>query len=90
MENKILDLTGLAHYNEKVNGELDKKQDALVSGTNIKTINGQPILGEGDITIVTSVETITDTEIGDLFGAGVLETNYVPQEAIQEAINAEY
>ena len=27
------------------------KQDTLVSGTNIKTINGQSILGEGDITI---------------------------------------
>lgn len=30
---------------------LDGKQDVLVSGTNIKTINGQTILGEGDITI---------------------------------------
>lgn len=27
------------------------KQDKLVSGTNIKTINGQPVLGSGDITI---------------------------------------
>lgn len=27
------------------------KQDTLVSGTNIKTINGQSILGSGDITI---------------------------------------
>lgn len=27
------------------------KQDTLVSGTNIKTINGETILGEGDITI---------------------------------------
>ena len=27
------------------------KQDALVSGTNIKTINSQSILGSGDITI---------------------------------------
>lgn len=30
---------------------IGKKQDALVSGTNIKTINGQSILGEGDIEI---------------------------------------
>jgi hypothetical protein len=30
---------------------LDAKQDALVSGTNIKTINTQSILGSGDITI---------------------------------------
>jgi len=27
------------------------KQDTLVSGTNIKTVNGESILGEGDITI---------------------------------------
>lgn len=30
---------------------LDSKQDALVSGTNIKTINGESILGEGNLTI---------------------------------------
>ena len=28
---------------------LDEKQDKLISGINIKTINGQSILGEGDI-----------------------------------------
>lgn len=27
------------------------KQDSLISGTNIKTINGESILGSGDITI---------------------------------------
>lgn len=30
---------------------LDDKQNILVSGTNIKTVNGQSLLGEGDITI---------------------------------------
>ena len=30
--------------------EVENKQDALVSGTNIKTINSQSILGSGDIT----------------------------------------
>ena len=30
---------------------LADKQDTLISGTNIKTINGEPILGQGDITI---------------------------------------
>ena len=34
-----------------VNGLDDTKQDNLVSGTNIKTINGDSILGSGDITI---------------------------------------
>ena len=31
--------------------ELNAKQDALVSGTNIKTVNNESILGEGNITI---------------------------------------
>lgn len=30
---------------------LDAKQATLVSGTNVKTINGQPILGDGDLAI---------------------------------------
>ena len=31
--------------------DISGKQDKLVSGTNIKTINGMPILGEGDIAV---------------------------------------
>ena len=31
--------------------KIDAKQDILVSGTSIKTINNEPILGSGDITI---------------------------------------
>lgn len=31
--------------------EINKKQDKLVDGENIKTINGQSILGKGDIVI---------------------------------------
>lgn len=34
--------------------DLAKKQDKLVSGTNIKTINGESILGSGNITISSS------------------------------------
>ena len=34
-----------------IEGELDNKQDTLVSGINIKTINGQSILGNGDLPI---------------------------------------
>ena len=40
------DISGLA-----TKGELNNKQDTLVSGTNIKTINGKNILGEGNIVI---------------------------------------
>lgn len=40
--------------------ELSSKQDTLVSGTNIKTVNGQSILGEGNIEIQGSGEGIAD------------------------------
>jgi hypothetical protein len=36
-----------------VNNSISSKQDKLVSGTNIKNINGESILGEGDISIET-------------------------------------
>ena len=42
------------------------KQDALVSGTNIKTINGSSILGSGDLTVGSSE---TATSIGALIGS---------------------
>lgn len=51
--------------NEKANlSDLALKQNKLVSGTNIKTINGQSVLGEGDITVGGSTPTnmvTTDT-----------------------------
>lgn len=37
--------------NKVINSALGNKQATLVSGTNIKTINNQSILGEGNITI---------------------------------------
>ena len=41
----------------EANTALNKKQDTLVSGTNIKTINNESILGSGDITIGSSAPT---------------------------------
>ena len=38
------------HY-VNVKTEINKKQDTLVSGTNIKTVNGTSLLGSGDITV---------------------------------------
>lgn len=37
--------------NKVINTELNKKQDKLTSGTNIKTINGESVLGSGNIAI---------------------------------------
>lgn len=41
---------------------IDGKQDALVSGTNIKTINGESILGEGNIIISGGDSEIVDAD----------------------------
>lgn len=51
---------------------LDTKQDALVSGTTIKTVNGNSLLGSGDITISGggSVSRAPLTGTGELDGAG--------------------
>lgn len=48
---------------DKVNEIIDDKQDTLVSGTNIKTINNTSILGSGNISITsqTSWGSITGT-----------------------------
>lgn len=43
--------------------QLSGKQDTLVSGTNIKTINGEPILGSGNIEISSGGP--VDTEMSD-------------------------
>lgn len=43
--------TTAKEYTIATNEDLAKKQPTLVSGTNIKTINGQSILGEGDLEI---------------------------------------
>lgn len=45
------DVTGPIADQDDLKAALDAKQDALVSGTNIKTVNGQSILGSGDLVI---------------------------------------
>lgn len=45
--------------------QLNGKQDTLVSGTNIKTINGNTILGEGNIQIETTGGGISDAPSDD-------------------------
>lgn len=49
----------------KINELIDYKQEILVSGTNIKTINNESILGSGNITISsdTDVEAYTAAEV---------------------------
>lgn len=51
---------------EMISSRLGAKQDTLVSGENIKTVNGQSLLGEGDITIEagTDLPSVTATDAG--------------------------
>jgi len=53
------DITGTLSDQTDLQGALDAKQDTLVSATNIKTINGTSLLGEGDVAIS---GTISDAE----------------------------
>lgn len=55
-----------AEQGKVLKGLIDKKQDTLVSGNNIKTINGTSLLGEGDITISggTTVTIVNDLTTG--------------------------
>ena len=43
---------------------LNKKQDTLVSGTNIKTVHGQSVLGSGDINPIASASQLGGVKIG--------------------------
>lgn len=45
---------------------LSKKQDNLVSGTNIKTVNSQSLLGSGNITIAATLNSSSDVTIRTL------------------------
>lgn len=60
--NKLYQFVSTYQYDYKTNTTTDDlvtKQDTLVSGTNIKTINGSSILGSGDLTISGSTSIIT-------------------------------
>ena len=60
----VLTADSLNVYNKtEIDSALNGKQDSLVSGTNIKTINGNSILGEGNIEITggTVDTTMSDT-----------------------------
>ena len=51
MATKYLDYTGLQRLVSNTKTLVNAKQDTLVSGTNIKTINSQSLLGSGNISI---------------------------------------
>lgn len=63
---KYLGSSVLPFIKGKLDAGLATKQDTLVSGTNIKTVNGQSILGTGNIELEIPSGTVqTDTKIAD-------------------------
>lgn len=52
------------------------KQDKLVSGTNIKTINGQSLLGSGDITVQGGESSNNDYDIYPQINHGTSDTTF--------------
>ena len=74
MVNKITTPPTQNEVIDKVNEIIDDKQDTLVSGTNIKTINGTSLLGSGNIEIQgggADVEAFTAAEVQTIWN-GVL------------------
>lgn len=73
---KYLDSTGLAYLWGKiktyVTNALSSKQDTLVSGTNIKTINNTSILGSGNISVSGGGVTPSFSGLGNNEGSVVL------------------
>lgn len=51
MSDKYVNANGVSAIKNYIDTKIGTKQDALVSGTNIKTINNTSILGSGNITI---------------------------------------
>lgn len=65
---KIGDVVTQIPSDTYIQGELDNKQDTLISGTNIKTLNGQSILGSGDLPISGGEGGISVIELTDING----------------------
>lgn len=74
MAKQFLDATGLLHLWTKMKTVFQEK---LVSGTNIKSINGNSILGEGNINITTegTFLSIANGNNNDLKGADIKITD---------------
>lgn len=69
-----------AIQNKAVANALNEKQDTLVSGTNIKTINGESILGDGDIQV--APEITVDSSVSDT------STNPIQNKAIKDYVDS--
>lgn len=62
-------ITGTLSAQTDLQTALDAKQDDLVSGTNIKTINGASILGSGDLAVTVTTTEVLNATAGATLGA---------------------
>lgn len=86
-KSEIPDVSGFA-TGEQLTSGLAGKQDTLVSGTNIKTINGQSILGEGNIEIQGGsggdISIATEDTVG-----GILATDNSTVEGVEAFVDVD-
>ena len=70
MPDKIISYDNLTRFKEDLDVVLDDKQDVLVNGENIKSVNGASILGSGDVdtngNIAPAFSTSSTYEVGDV------------------------
>lgn len=60
---KFITLDNLGTFKNNVEEKIATKQDTLISGTNIKTINGNSLLGSDGIVVQDVMQSLTDEEI---------------------------
>lgn len=66
---EVVDLIPLSDYLDNLGLAIVNKQDLLVSGTNIKTINSTSLLGEGNVSVQptlvsgTNIKTVNNTSL---------------------------
>lgn len=74
--------------NKVITAGLGEKQDALVSGTSIKTINGNSLLGSGDLEVVTDISNCATKDelavVSEAVTANKAETDSAIQNLITE------
>lgn len=71
---------------ESVETALNNKQDTLVSGTNIKTINSQSILGSGDLTISGGAKIYEASEMPTNFKDALYQVVYEAYYTINKVV----
>lgn len=73
---------------DSLQGSVNGKQDTLISGTNIKTVNGNSLLGTGDVTVQEVL--VSGTNIKTINGTSILGTGDITIDIPQALSTAEF